>query len=64
MLAYDYNILGTSAALEDVRENLADKSQKINWKNFNRNDVYFDNNGKRYGVYADHDNKTVILYEE
>lgn len=54
-----YRVLGTATALEDVQEN-----EIIHWNNFEQEDFYYDRNGKRYGVYANHDNKTVILYEE
>ncbi len=63
MLAYGYEVEGSSEALADVSENLKDRRSCINWFNFNTGDLYWDGNGNGYKVEINHETKQVALNE-
>ena len=63
MLAYGYEVEGSSEALADVVEVMGMKNCWINWNKFNTGDLYWDGNGNGYKVEINHEAKQVTLNE-
>ena len=63
IFAYGYEVTGNDEIISEIENTIPDKSQCINWYNFKSGDFYWSDNGNKYVVFVDHDEKTVILKE-
>ena len=63
IFSYGYEITGNEEVISEIENIMKDKRCFINWYNFKSGDFYWSDNGNKYVVFVDHDEKTVILKE-
>ena len=60
--AYDYTVNASTKICGEILQNLADPFCKINFRNFSKDDFYYDDDGNPHEMEIDNGKRQIIIF--